>query len=111
MFRTFLCAVAVAGLMMGAAEAAGVMIVRHEVANYAKWRPVFDADSANQLAAGLTNPRVYQAAGDPGDVTILFDMADLAKAQAFGASDALKAAMMKAGVTGKPEVSFLNPAP
>ena len=111
MFRTFLCAVAMAGLMMGAAEAAGLMIVRHEVADYAKWRPVFDADSANQLAAGLTNPRVYQAAGDPGDVTILFDMADVAKAQAFGSSDALKATMSKAGVTGKPEVSFLNPAP
>lgn len=111
MFRTLLCAVAAAGLMMGAAEAAGLMIIRHQVADYAKWRPVFDADSANQQAAGLTNPRVYQEAGHAHDVTILFDMADLAKAKAFGASSALKASMHKAGVKGKSEVLYLNPAP
>lgn len=111
MYRTFLCAVVAAVLAMGAAQAAGLMIIRHEVADYAKWRPVFDADSANQQAAGLTNPRVFQAAGHPDDVTILFDMADVTKARAFGASKRLRERMAMAGVKGKPEVLYLDPAP
>jgi hypothetical protein len=96
---------------MGAANAAGMMVVHHKVADYAKWRPVFDGDKANQEAAGLTNPHVYQAAGHPNDITITFDMADITKAKAFTTSKALKATMGKAGVTSKPSISFLNPAP
>lgn len=111
MIRTFLCAVAAAALMMVAAQAGGLLIVRHEVADYAKWRPVFDSDVAMQQAAGLTNPRVYRGDGDGNDVTILFDVADMAKAKAFGTSDRLKAKMTESGVTGKPEVLFLNSAP
>ena len=90
MFYKILCAIAVAGLMVGAAQAAGLMVVHHEVANYAMWRPAFDADVPNQLAAGLTNGHVYQSADDPNNVTIIFDMADVAKAKAFATSDALK---------------------
>ena len=103
----------VIGLMLtaGVAQAAGVMIVHHKVADYAKWRPGFDGDKANQEAAGLTNPHVYQSVGDPNNITITFDMADAAKAKAFGTSKALKATMTKLGVKGKPELFYLEPAP
>ena len=36
----------------------GEMVGHTKVADYAKWRPIFDADDANRQAAGLTNPRV-----------------------------------------------------
>jgi hypothetical protein len=41
-------------------------------------------------------------------VVILLEMADVAKAKAFAASDDLKAAMERAGVTGSPSVDFLE---
>ena len=96
---------------VGAAQAAGMMIVHHVVADYAKWRPGFDNDKSNQEAAGLTNPHVYQSVDNSKDITITFDMADAAKAKAFATSKTLKATMTKLGVKGKPQISFLNAAP
>ena len=92
----------------GMASAAGVVIVHHKVANYAKWRPFFDADKANQLAAGLTNPRVYRSPKNPNDLTIIFDMADMTKARAFAKSPKMKDTMAKAGVLGSPTIKYLN---
>ena len=36
----------------------GMLIIRHKVKDYSKWRPVFDRHAA-QKAAGLTHPRVF----------------------------------------------------
>jgi hypothetical protein len=41
------------------------------------------------------------------EVFMLFETGDLARAKAFCASADLRAAMKKAGVTGKPELSIL----
>lgn len=98
-------------LMIGGAEAGSMMIIQHQVANYAKWKPAFNADKPNQEAAGLTNPHVYRAVGNANEITVTFDMADPAEAKAFATSPKLKSAMTKAGVIGKPEISYLQPAP
>jgi hypothetical protein len=111
MLKSILFAIAAAGLICSAAQASSVMVIHHEVANYSTWRPVFDADAPNQQAAGLSNPHVYQSVDDPNNVTIVFDVADPAKAKMFSASKALKDTMTKAGVTGKPVSYILNPAP
>ncbi len=108
MLRTLMISLVAAFVSAGAAQAAGVVIVHHTVKDYAKWLPAFEGDKAGQEAAGLTNPRIYHAEGKPNDVTIVFDMADYAKAKAFAASKALRATMTKAGVTGKPSISFLE---
>jgi|GEM_PF-1407499 len=91
------------------APVSGMMIIHHRITDYAKWRPVFDGDKAKQEAAGLTNPHVY-AGKDALDVWITYDMADEAKAKAFAKSKALKEAMQKAGVEGRPTISYLTPA-
>ena len=86
----------------------GMMIVRHKVTDYAKWRPMFDADAQKQKAAGLTHPRVLRSADDKSEVVIIFDDADTKKAKDFAASADLKATMMKAGVVDKPTIYFLE---
>jgi len=111
MLSRILCAIAAACLIAGAAQAADVMMIHHEVANYAKWRPIFDADTSAQQAAGLSDPRVYRSVDDPNDVTVVFAMADPAKAKAFAAAKRLKDVMGNAGVKGKPVVQFLEQAP
>ena len=59
---------------------------------------------------GLTAESVYRAADDPNDVTVTHEFASLEAAQAFGASDALHAAMGSAGVVGAPAVWITNKA-
>jgi hypothetical protein len=93
-----------------AMKPAGEMMVHHKVTDFAKWLPVFKTDKANQVAAGLTNPRVMHSTDDANDVVILFDYADLAKAKAFSSSDALKKTMQAAGVMGAPEIMYLTSA-
>ena len=112
MLHRLLCAGVVGmGLIAGSASAADMMVVHHSVANYATWRPIFDADKTNQVASGLTDPHVYQSVGDPNNLTITFIMADPTKAKAFATSKTLMTTMKNAGVMGKPEVSYLVPAP
>ena len=87
------------------------MTIRHQVADYAQWRPVFDEHRGAREAAGLTRCKVQQGADDPNLVSLSCDAADLRKAKDFAASADLKEAMKKAGVTGEPTIFFGKPAP
>ena len=84
------------------------MTIHHQVADYAKWRVVYDADQSNRTAAGLTNCRVQRSMDDANDVLIWCDMADVTKAKNFTTSKALADTMSKAGVIGKPQFMYLT---
>ncbi|MGG9972539.1 hypothetical protein ACQ33O_12165 [Ferruginibacter sp. SUN002] len=84
------------------------LIVIHKVANYAKWKPFFDADDSAQKANSLTKFVIGRGLEDSNMVLIAFRMPDTAKAKVFAASPGLKAAMSKAGVIGAPTISYLN---
>ncbi len=86
----------------------GMMIVRHKVTDYGKWRPMFDAHVQKQKAAGLTHPRVLRSADDKNELVIIFDDMDTKKARDFAASADLKETMTKAGVVDKPTIYFLE---
>jgi hypothetical protein len=82
------------------------MFVRHRVADYATWRTAYDEFGPTRDSLGVTGHAVYQAAGDPLDVTVTHDFHDVESAQAFASSPELKAAMQNAGVAGPPEIWF-----
>ena len=84
------------------------MLVRHKVADFAKWKPVYDAHSSARQKAGLKEEYLFRNAEDPNEVLLLFSMEDLDKAKAFAASDDLREAMKKSGVSDKPDVYFLK---
>jgi hypothetical protein len=86
----------------------GMMIIRHRVSDYGKWRPAFDQHSAMQKAAGLNNPRVLRSADDKNEIVIIFDTADTKKAKEFAGSSNLKEVMTKAGVVDVPTMYFLE---
>ena len=86
----------------------GMMIVRHKVKDYAKWRPLFDGHVAKQKAAGLSHPRVLRSADDKSEIVIIFDDMDTAKAKEFAHSADLKETMTKAGVVDQPTIYFLE---
>lgn len=86
------------------------LFVRHRVADHATWRAVYDGFGPTQKALGVLAEAVYQAAGDPNDITVTHDFASLDAAHAFAASPELKQAMGPAGVEGAPSIWFATRA-
>ena len=84
------------------------LFVRHQVADYAKWRAVYDAFAQTQKDLGVKDQAVYQAVEDPNDITVRHEFATLEAAQAFGGSSELRSAMHDAGVQGAPTVWFTS---
>ena len=86
-----------------------LLVIHHHVADYAKWRPAYDADQPARDAAGLSNCQVRSTVDDPNEVFVACQVADIQKAKAFTTTSRLADAMQAAGVIGKPEVYLLTP--
>jgi len=89
-------------------EAMGMLIIRHRVKDYDKWRPMFDKHSLMQQEVGLSNPRVFRSADDKSEIVVVFDTKDTERAKDFAASPDLKEMMAKAGVMDDPTIYFLE---
>lgn len=86
------------------------VIIRHKVADYGRWKEVFDAHLNTRKANGEIAARLLLSVEDPRDVTLVMDWDGLERARRFATSDDLKQAMQKAGVVGEPEIRFLEDA-
>ena len=80
--------------------------ITSKIKSYAQWKPVFEADSVNRMAAGMQNIAIGRNLKDSNGITSAFKIADVAKAKAFSADPRLKPAMEKAGVISKPEFAY-----
>src|ERR1700674_2181207 len=87
-----------------------LVIVRHNVKDFAAWKNAFDAHASARGSAGLSNTRMFRSVDDPSEVVILFDTDDIGKAKQFIESPELKSAMTAAGVVDNPDVFILNAA-
>jgi hypothetical protein len=86
------------------------MFVRHEVADFAKWKEGYDEFRPTREQMGVTAAAVYQAPDNPNDVTVTHEFATLSTAQTFVESDELRTAMEQAGVAGPPTIWFADKA-
>jgi hypothetical protein len=82
------------------------LLVRHKVKDWDAWKKVFDSHKQARMDAGLTDRLLAHAAGDDHDVSIVFTVADVAKAKAFVNSKDLKDKMKEGGVEGAPTFWF-----
>jgi hypothetical protein len=87
------------------------LFIRHNVADYAAWRKVYDDFDAERASMGVTRHAVYQSLDDSRDVTVWHDFATSEKAKGFVANQRLKEVMSNAGVQGTPQLWFVNEAP
>lgn len=87
-----------------------LLVIRHKAKDYPAWKDAYDAHTGARTKAGLTNGRVMRSVDDPNEIVVLFDVADIAQAKAFCASDDLRTAMQGAGVIDVPNLYFLNNA-
>jgi hypothetical protein len=86
------------------------LMIRHKVKDFKKWKAAYDAHEPARKGTGLTERCLLRNTKSRNDVLILFEANNLARAKAFCASADLRAAMKKAGVTGKPDLSILADA-
>ncbi len=86
------------------------LFVRHQVADYATWRRVYDALGPTQKAFGVTADSVYRSADDANDLTVTHEFATVDAAKAFAGSAELRTAMHDAGVDGAPTIWFTQRA-
>ena len=84
------------------------LLVRHKVADFAKWKRAFTTHAAARKSAGLKELHVLRSFDDPNDVVMLFAAASVSKAKALISSVDMRVVMQKAGVKGKPEFTFLK---
>ncbi len=97
--------------MMKPAKAGKVVVViTHEVKDYATWRKAYDADEPNRKSGGFKVWGVYADVNNPNQVSVIGEFPTAAAAAAFTSSPKLKEVMEKAGVIGKPEIMVLNSA-
>jgi len=86
------------------------LLVRHRVADFDRWKAVFDGHAAAQRAAGITVTRVMRNVEDPGEVILLFDVEDVERAKAFVFSPQVPGAQQESGVLDRPDIYFLTAA-
>ena len=84
------------------------MIVKHKVADFNKWKSVFDGMKQERAAHGWIAHEVFRDATDANMVTIVNKMKSLDQAKAYGSSPKLREAMQHGGIMGAPEIQFLN---
>jgi len=81
---------------------------RNKVADFEKWKAVFDSHTQAHREAGLILQHLWQNIDDPNDVFFLFEVEDISKAKAFITSPAAPDAKEKSGIIGEPEIYFLK---
>ncbi|MBI1885047.1 MAG: cyclase [Chloroflexi bacterium] len=82
------------------------MFVKHRVADYGKWKPVFDQHESARKEYGFTGHSLHRDPDDPNVLVIALRVADVKRAREFAQSETLRSAMQRAGVEGPPDIWF-----
>jgi hypothetical protein len=83
--------------------------IRHTVADYAKWRLVFDANESLRRANGATGVQeIYRDQANPNDITTVHEWDNAENAQKFAHNPVLAELMKTAGVISVPDVRFMT---
>ncbi len=86
------------------------VLIRHRVANYAKWKRVVNSARPLRKRSGEKSFRVYRSSRNPNDLTVVCAWDTSAKMAKFVKSAELRERMIEAGVISKPEIHFFGKA-
>lgn len=84
-----------------------IIIMSHDVADYAVWKPIYDADAPRREKGGFIELGVGTQADNPKKVYMIWE-ADLAAVELMMADPELQDKMKEAGVVSAPEMIVLN---
>jgi hypothetical protein len=74
------------------------MLCRNKVADFSKWKAVFDSHASAHKQAGLLRENLWRELEDANNVFFIFRVEDLAKARAFISSPDAATAGKASGV-------------
>ena len=83
-------------------------IIRVKVEDFGKFKPIFDEHSATRKAGGEKGGRLFHSVDNSSVVLIYLKWDTMENARKFFESEDLKQYMQKAGVSGKPDIYFLE---
>jgi hypothetical protein len=86
------------------------LLCRNRVADFRRWKRVFDSHASSHRAAGLHLNAFWRAVADADNVVFLFEVRNMRKARAFISAPAAARAAAQAGVI-EGDYHFLNTAP
>jgi quinol monooxygenase YgiN len=84
------------------------VLVRLNVADVAKWKPVFEEAAALRKSFGSMGVRAFSKTDNSNEILILGEYESQEKAQQLFHSQEFRDATQRAGVMGPPEVTFLD---
>ena len=82
------------------------IMIRHKVANYAKWKRAVNVFAPFRKASGEKCFYVCRGSKDANDLLVWCEWDTTARMKKFAKSAELRKAMKGAGVISKPEISF-----
>jgi hypothetical protein len=82
--------------------------VRHRVGDYNQWKQVYDETAEYKRHQGWKRYRLFQVAGDRGDLIVMEQFATVEQARDYAGSEFLQKALAKAGVVGAAEILVLD---
>ena len=85
-----------------------VIVIKHKVADYEKWRKGYDAHDSVRKAYGISHYMIGRGIDDPNTIVVINKFSDVQKAKEFSMLPNLKEAMKKAGVISKPEFYYYD---
>ena len=83
------------------------VLARHKVADFDRWKKVYDQDADIRREAGLHEVFVLRSTADPQEVFVLATVDDPAKAHAYSDTPGLARKMIEAGVIDQPHIIYL----
>ena len=84
------------------------ILVWHKIADWDKWKPVFDKDEDERKSYGVHLRKLFRSVNDPNEIFCLFDAPDENAANACINRPHLKDLMQSAGVVSEPVFKILN---
>jgi hypothetical protein len=82
------------------------MYVRHTVADFNKWKTVFEEVEPFRVKLGSSGSYIFRNNANPNEVLVVTDWDNKEQGMKFGESPELKSAIARAGVLGTPEINF-----
>jgi hypothetical protein len=84
------------------------LLIRHQVADYEVWKPLFDAHAENRKSHGSNGGLLFRNADNPNELLAIWNFDSVDHAREFTQDPSLREAMANAGVIDRPDLYFLD---